>query len=81
LFLGYIKTGYEANCAVFSRRKWEPVKLFDHLLKPALTLSSSPYICVAADDTHINESKPLLMTLDASFCNKTCMRLTEKQIK
>lgn len=56
LFLGHIKTGYEANCAVFSRRKWEAVKLFDHFLKPALSLNSSPYICVAADDTHIKKS-------------------------
>lgn len=56
LFLGNIKKGYEANCAVFSRRKWEAVKLFDHLLKPALSLSEGPYVCVAADDTHIKKS-------------------------
>lgn len=56
LFLGNIKKGYEANCAVFSRRKWDPVKLFDHLLKPALSLSKDPYVCVAADDTHIKKS-------------------------
>lgn len=56
LFLGNIKKGYEANCAVFSRRKWEAVKLFDHLIKPALSLFEGPYVCVATDDTHIKKS-------------------------
>lgn len=56
IFLGHIKKGYEANCAVFSRRKWDPKRLFDHLLKPALSLNKSHCICVAADDTHLKKT-------------------------
>jgi hypothetical protein len=56
IFLGYLKKGYEANCAVFSRRKWEAVKLFDPLLKEALKYLQGPYICVAADDMTLKKT-------------------------
>lgn len=54
--LGHLKKGYEANCAVFSRRKWEAVKLFDPLLKEGLKYIQGPYICVAADDTTLKKT-------------------------
>lgn len=56
VFLGNLQKGYEANCAVFSRRKWEAVKLFDPLLKEALKYTSGPYVCIAADDTTLKKT-------------------------
>src|SRR6478609_3667115 len=56
LFLGNLKKGYEANCAVFSRRKWEAVELFDPLLKEGLKYTCGPYVCIAADDTTLKKT-------------------------
>lgn len=56
IFLGYLQQGYEANCAVFSRRKWDHQKLFDPLLKEALQFVQGSYICVAADDTTLKKT-------------------------
>lgn len=56
IFLNHHKKGYEANCAVFSRRKWKAEKLFDPLLKEALSFTSGRYIAVAADDTKVKKT-------------------------
>lgn len=56
IFLGHLKQGYEANCAVFSRRKWNTQELFNPILKEALQFTKGSYVCVAADDTTLKKT-------------------------
>lgn len=56
IFLGHLKQGYEANCAVFSRRKWNVHDLFNPILKEALQFTKGSYVCVAVDDTTLKKT-------------------------
>jgi len=56
IFLGNLKSGYEANCAFFSRRKWDSVKLFNPILKEGLKYVKGSYVAVAADDTTLKKT-------------------------
>ncbi len=56
IFLNHLRKGYEADCAVFSRRKWNAHSLFDPLLTEALQFTHGTYVAVAADDTTVKKS-------------------------
>jgi hypothetical protein len=62
IFLGHLEKGYEADCAAFSRRKWNATELFDPLMKEALKFSSGPYISVAADDLILKKTGKKIKT-------------------